>query len=60
MVLFQVGPDGTAWRPKRALSESDAMLRRFCSDGGLPHTVEVVLDETLHERLAAWQRRLAS
>jgi hypothetical protein len=60
MVLFRIHSDGIRPKGQRALNKTEAMLRGCCRDGGLPSSVEVLLDESLRERLPIWVQNLTS
>ena len=59
MVLFQVGPDGKPWLPKRKVVDTVSILGS-CLDSAASPQIEVVLDENLRERLGEWLQSVGS
>ncbi len=57
MVLFQAGPDGQRWHRRSHEAPADRpekQLRQGLVDLGSTHHVEVLMDESLCDRLPAW------
>ena len=63
MILFQVGPDGKPWgraSVATSLPRADKHLQLFKLERGCGDSIEVVLDERLHDKLSIWVESVAS